>query len=129
VPSILGGKGIGTSGGDASEHILGGGSWIGVGRGGSRAAWMGATGMSLFLLGTTNLHGEKGQFRFDTGLLHRDGFVDMVKDVWNRPVTGDSPPIQRWNNEIRKLQKHLQGWERHTTCIYEKEKKKAITDQ
>ena len=36
----------------------------------------------------------KRQFKFELGWLHRDGFFDMVKRVWERPVP-DLTPIQR----------------------------------
>jgi hypothetical protein len=38
-------------------------------------------------------------FKFELRWLHRDGFYDMVKSVWERPVVGRSP-IERWNNKI-----------------------------
>ena len=33
-------------------------------------------------------------------------------------------PIQRWNNKIRALQKHLRGWARNIADLYKKEKKR-----
>jgi hypothetical protein len=56
------------------------------------------------------------RFKFEVGWLHRDGFYDMVKSVWELPVVGRSP-IERWNNKIRSARKHLGGWARHTTGI------------
>jgi hypothetical protein len=61
------------------------------------------------------------QFKFELGWLHRDGFHDMVKSIWERPVVGRSP-IERWNNKIRSVRKHLGGWARHMTGILKKEK-------
>jgi hypothetical protein len=55
-------------------------------------------------------------FKFELGWLHRDGFHDMVKSIWERPVVGHSP-IKRRNNKIRSVRKHLGGWARHTTGI------------
>ena len=40
------------------------------------------------------------QFKFELGWLHREGFHDMVKTVWERPVAGRTP-IQRRNNKMR----------------------------
>jgi hypothetical protein len=57
------------------------------------------------------------RFKFELGWLHREGFHDMVKSVWERPVVGRSP-IERWNNKIRSVRKHLGGWARHTTEIF-----------
>jgi hypothetical protein len=63
----------------------------------------------------------KRSFKFELGWLQREGFHDMVKDVWERPVSGQSP-IVRWNNKMRALRKYLSGWARHTTGILKKEK-------
>jgi hypothetical protein len=69
---------------------------------------------------------SKRQFKFELGWLHRDGFSDMVKRVWERPVAGVSP-IQRWNNKIRALRKHLGGWARHVAGILKSEKLRLTT--
>jgi hypothetical protein len=61
------------------------------------------------------------RFKFELGWLHRDGFHDMVKDVWDRPIA-DMPPIQRWNSKIRALRTHLRGWARHVSGVLKKEK-------
>ena len=61
------------------------------------------------------------QFKFELGWLHRDGFSDMVKRVWERPVPGLTP-IQRWNNKISALRKHLNGWARHMVGQLKNEK-------
>jgi hypothetical protein len=61
------------------------------------------------------------QFKFELGWLHRDVFHDMVKNVWERSVTGQTP-IVRWNNKFRVVRKHLSGWARHVTGIFKKEK-------
>jgi hypothetical protein len=61
------------------------------------------------LLTTGSLRPQcRQQFKFELGWLHRDGFHDMVKSVWERPVVG-STPIERWNNKIRSVRKHLGG--------------------
>jgi hypothetical protein len=46
------------------------------------------------------------RIKFELGWLQRDGFHDMVKKVWDRPITVGSP-IQRWNHKIRLLRSHL----------------------
>jgi hypothetical protein len=61
------------------------------------------------------------RFKFELGWLQRDGFHDMVKSVWDRPVTTPSP-IQMWNYKIRALRSHLNGWARHVTGVLKKEK-------
>jgi mannosylglycoprotein endo-beta-mannosidase len=45
----------------------------------------------------------------------------MVKDVWERPVSGNTP-ILRWNNKMCALRKHLSSWASHTADILRKEK-------
>jgi hypothetical protein len=37
------------------------------------------------------------KFQFEIGWLQRDGFHNMVKEIWERPVAGLNL-IQRWNN-------------------------------
>jgi hypothetical protein len=61
------------------------------------------------------------RFKFKLGWLQREGFHEMVKGVWNRPVATGSP-IQRWNNKRRSLCNHLSGWARHVTGFLKKEK-------
>ena len=53
----------------------------------------------------------KRQFKFELGWLHREGFHELVRKVWERPVVGNNP-IQRWNNKIHALRKFLGGWAR-----------------
>jgi hypothetical protein len=57
------------------------------------------------------------RFKFELGWLHRDGFHDMVRSVWECPAVGQTP-IEMWNNKIRAVHKHLGGWARHTECGY-----------
>jgi hypothetical protein len=45
---------------------------------------------------------HKRPFKFELEWLQRDGFHDMVKKVWERPVSGNTP-ISRWNNKIRAM--------------------------
>jgi hypothetical protein len=60
------------------------------------------------------------RFKFELGWLAREGFQTMVKRIWERPVVGLSP-IQRWNNKMRTVRRHLCFWARHTTVILKKE--------
>jgi hypothetical protein len=61
------------------------------------------------------------RFKFELGWLQREGFQATIKQVWERPVNGNSP-IQRWNNKMCALHKHLSSWARHTTRLIKKEK-------
>ena len=60
------------------------------------------------------------QFKFELGWLHREGFHDLIKNVRERPVRGQTS-IQRWNNKLRATRKFLSGWARHTTGNLKKE--------
>jgi hypothetical protein len=60
-------------------------------------------------------------FKFELGWLQRDGFHDMVKTVWERPITATSP-IRRWSTKLCTLRSRLSGWERHVTSVLKKEK-------
>jgi hypothetical protein len=63
----------------------------------------------------------KRPFKFELGWLQREGFQDMVKNVWKRPVAGNTP-ILRWNNKMRAMRKHLSGWAGHVSDILKKKK-------
>lgn len=65
------------------------------------------------------------QFKFELGWLLRDGFCDMVKNVWKETVVNGSP-IKRWQTKIRKLRQHLRGWARNVSGTYKKEKKDIL---
>jgi hypothetical protein len=61
------------------------------------------------------------RFKFELGWLQREGFLEMVKTVWDRPITATTP-IQRWNNKIHVLRSHLSGWACHVTGVLKNEK-------
>jgi hypothetical protein len=63
----------------------------------------------------------KRPFKFELGWLQREGFHDMVKKVWERPVAGNTP-IMRWNKKMRALRKYLSGWASQVSGILKKEK-------
>jgi len=64
------------------------------------------------------------QFKFELGWLLRDGFYDMVRDVWNS-VVDTGTPIERWQNKIRRLRQYLRGWAKNISGHYKKEKKNS----
>jgi hypothetical protein len=66
------------------------------------------------------------QFKFEIGWLHREGFHDMVKTVWERPIVGRMP-IQRWNKKLCATRKHFSGWARHTISILKKGKQRLLS--
>ena len=73
-----------------------------------------------------NLSATCDPFIFELGWLHRDGFADIVKNLWERPAVGRTP-IQRWNFKIRAMRRFLTGWAKHTSGIYKKEKQRLST--
>jgi hypothetical protein len=52
----------------------------------------------LLTTGTPKPHNNH-RFKFELGWLQREGFHDMVKNVWERPSTASSP-IQRSNSKL-----------------------------
>ena len=61
------------------------------------------------------------QFKFELGWLLRDGFCEMVTDVWNSTLV-DGSPIERWQAKIRRLRQYLRGWAKSVSGAYKKEK-------
>jgi hypothetical protein len=39
------------------------------------------------------------RLKFELGWIHREGFHEMVKSIWEHHVVGWTP-IERWNNKI-----------------------------
>jgi hypothetical protein len=65
-------------------------------------------------------------FKFERGWLLRDGFYDMVANIWQSEIKG-SNPLERWQAQIRRLRHHLRGWAKHTAGSYRKEKKMLLS--
>jgi hypothetical protein len=49
------------------------------------------------------------QFKFELGWLHREGFCDMVQDVWHS-VHVEGSSLEGWQAKIRRLRQFLRGW-------------------
>jgi hypothetical protein len=64
-------------------------------------------------------------FKFELGWLLRDGFADMVKNIWSNEVVSGTA-MKRWQAKIRRLRQHLRGWEKNVSDAYKKEKKKLL---
>jgi hypothetical protein len=71
---------------------------------------------------TSSLSNAQHSFKFELGWLLRDGFVDMVKEIWSSVDEGNSA-MERWQAKIRRLRQHLRGWSKYTSGLYKKEKK------
>ena len=61
-------------------------------------------------------------FKFELGWLLRDGFMDMVKNVWSEENTC-STPMEKWQAKIRRLRLFLQGWAKNVSGANKKERK------
>jgi hypothetical protein len=61
------------------------------------------------------------QFKFELGWLLRDGFCEMVSEVWQNTIATGSP-IERWQTKIRRLRQYLRGWAKYVSGVYKKEK-------
>jgi hypothetical protein len=60
-------------------------------------------------------------FAIELGWLLKDGFYDMVTDIWQKKRKG-STSMEIWQNKIRSLRKYLRGW-KNQNGAYKKEKK------
>jgi hypothetical protein len=52
----------------------------------------------LLTIGLTRTLSKK-PFKFEFGWLHREGFHEMVKNIWERPEYANNPVI-RWNKKM-----------------------------
>jgi hypothetical protein len=48
-------------------------------------------------------------FKFELGWSLKDGFYDMVLDIWQRESKG-STSLEIWQNKIRSVRRYLIGW-------------------
>jgi len=58
--------------------------------------------------------------------LLRDGFFDMVKEIWQSVQQGNTTPLEKWQAKIRRLRQYLRGWAKNISGAYKKEKKVTI---
>jgi hypothetical protein len=58
-------------------------------------------------------------FKFELGWLLRDGFIEMVKDIWVNTIGGRTP-MERWQCKIRRLRQHLRDWAKNVSGQYKK---------
>jgi hypothetical protein len=50
---------------------------------------------------STNAHNHHS-FKFELGWSLREGFVDMIRDLWSNMATGITP-MERWQGKIRRV--------------------------
>jgi hypothetical protein len=61
-------------------------------------------------------------FKFELRWLLKDGFYDMVIEIWQKERKGSSP-LEIWQNKIRSLRRYLRGWAKNQNGAYKKGKK------
>jgi hypothetical protein len=64
-------------------------------------------------------------FKFELGWLLRDGFKEMVRDIWTSTIVGRMP-MERWQGKIGRLRQHLRGWAKNISGHYKKEMKEIL---
>jgi hypothetical protein len=64
-------------------------------------------------------------FKFELGWLLRDGFMEMINEIWTNTVVGRTP-MERWQGKIHRLRQHLRGWAKNVSGQYKKEKKEIL---
>jgi hypothetical protein len=64
-------------------------------------------------------------FRFELGWLLKEGFFELVSDVWNKEMRGGTP-MQKWQSKIRRLRQFLRGWAKNMSGAYKKEKQELM---
>jgi hypothetical protein len=64
-------------------------------------------------------------FKVELGWLLRDGFVDMVKGIWES-VDDEVDSMRHWQSKIRRVRQHLQGWAKNVSSANKKEKKELL---
>jgi hypothetical protein len=64
-------------------------------------------------------------FKIELVWLLRDGFMEMVRDIWTNTTVGQTH-MERWQGKICRLRQHLRGWAKNTSGQYKKEKKEIL---
>jgi len=75
----------------------------------------------LLDVGEPSHRGNARNFKFELGWLTRDGFFDLVKEVWESENRGRTP-LERWQSKIRRLRRFLRGWARNLVSQNKKHK-------
>ena len=58
--------------------------------------------------GEPSHRGNARNFKFELWQMIRDGFFDLVKEVWESKNRGRTP-LERWQSKIRRLRRFLRG--------------------
>ena len=64
-------------------------------------------------------------FKFELGWLLKDGFFELVSEVWHKEKIGVTP-MQKWQNKIRRLRQFLRDWAKKICQVHIKKKNKSL---
>jgi hypothetical protein len=79
----------------------------------------------LLCLGEKSKTKGPAPFKFELGWLLREGFFDVVSEVWKKENKGTTS-MQRWQNKIRRLRQFLRGWAKNMKGAYKREKQELL---
>lgn len=79
----------------------------------------------LLLDSGTKAQNKQPLFKFELGWLLRDGFYDLVAEIWKKEDRGLTS-IVRWQNKIRRVRQFLRGWAKNESGKYKKEKARLL---
>jgi hypothetical protein len=65
------------------------------------------------------------QFKFELGWFLREGFFDMVKEIWSE-AQGGHTPLEKWQAKIRRGRQFLRGWAKNISATNKKEKSQLL---
>jgi hypothetical protein len=69
--------------------------------------------------------GNQPLFKFELGWLLRDGFANMVKEIWES-VAEEEDSIRQWQAKIQRVRQHLRGWAKNVSGANKKEKQRLL---
>jgi hypothetical protein len=64
-------------------------------------------------------------FKFELSWLLKDGFYELVANIWRREKKG-ATCIEIWQNKLRYLRKYLRGWAKNENDTYKREKQELM---
>jgi hypothetical protein len=79
----------------------------------------------LLSLGEMAKSKKQPPFKFEFGWLLKDGFFEVVTEVWKKQSRGTTP-MQKWQNKIRRLRQFLRDWAKNMNGAYKKEKQEIL---
>ena len=75
----------------------------------------------LLNTGEGALPNNSHMFKFELGWLLRNGFHEMVSEIWSNVNEGHTP-LEIWQAKIRRLRQYLRGWAKNVSVQKGEEK-------